>query len=189
MTDSTVTKPAVLPPKGLLIALAAQLPLLMTSLPLRPSTAEVVAGALLLAAGSVLNIWSERLFRRDNVGVCPFTRVPVLVTRGPYRVMRNPMYVGLVCLNLGVTFLSGVLANLWSSVAYFIWLHYAFVLPEERFLLHELGGAFADYASRRPRWLGLRHFSPGEGSTKVEPYREGEAPLVGRYREGELHHR
>ncbi len=126
----------------------------MTSLPLRPSTAEVVAGALLLAAGSVLNIWSERLFRNNDVGVCPFTRVPALVTRGPYRVTRNPMYLGLVCLNLGVTLLSGVLANLWSSIALFIWLHYAFVLPEEAFLHQEMGDLFDTYAEGRPRWLG-----------------------------------
>ena len=154
MTD-TSAKPDVLPPKGLVIAIAAQLPLVVAGLPLRPSMVEVVAGTLLLAVGSALNIWSERLFRRDNVGVCPFTRVPALVTRGPYRLMRNPMYVGLVCLNLGVALLSGVLANLWSSVAYVIWLHYAFVLPEERFLLHALGDRYDDYAAHRPRWLGL----------------------------------
>jgi len=63
------------------------------------------------------------------------------------------MYLGLVCLNLGVTLFSGVLANLWSSIAFLIWLHYAFVLPEEIFLRHELGSAFDEYAQRIPRWL------------------------------------
>jgi len=63
------------------------------------------------------------------------------------------MYVGLVCLNVGVTLISGVLANLWSSIALFIWLHYAFVLPEETFLRHELGSAYDDDTRRVPRWL------------------------------------
>jgi hypothetical protein len=66
----------------------------------------------------LFNVWAERLFHWKNVGVRPFTHVPVLILRGPYRVTRNPMYVGLVCLNLSVTFFSGALANIWSSVAF-----------------------------------------------------------------------
>jgi len=153
MTELALNKPRVLPPKGLLLALAAQVPIVVSGLPLRPSPAEVVAGLALLIAGIILNIWSERLFRHNDVGVCPFTRVPVLIAGGPYRFTRNPMYVGLLCLNLGVTLLTGVLANAWSSIALFIWLHYAFVLPEESFLRQELGAAFDVYAKRIPRWL------------------------------------
>jgi protein-S-isoprenylcysteine O-methyltransferase Ste14 len=156
MTELALDKPHLLPPKGLLIAMAAQLPLLISSVPLRPSALDVVAGTLLLIVGIVLNVWSERLFRRENVGVCPFTHVPALIVRGPYRLTRNPMYVGLVCLNLSVTLLSGVVANAWSSIAFGIWLHYAFVLPEEAFLRHELGSAFDAYATRVPRWLSTK---------------------------------
>lgn len=63
------------------------------------------------------------------------------------------MYVGLVCLNLSVTFFTGVLANVWSSIAFLIWLHYAFVLPEEVFLRYKLAGIYDEYARRVPRWL------------------------------------
>src|SRR5262245_52088948 len=153
MTELALSKPRVLPPKGLLIALAAQVPLIAASAPLRPSTLEMAAGAILLIGGALLNIWAERLFRRNRVGVRPFTEVPVVINRGPYRFTRNPMYLGLVCLNLGVTLFTGVLANLWSSIAFSIWLHYAYVLPEEVFLRHELRGAFDQYAQRVPRWL------------------------------------
>jgi protein-S-isoprenylcysteine O-methyltransferase Ste14 len=111
---------------------------------------------MLLIAGVVLNVWAERLFRRNGLGVCPFTPVPVLVTRGPYRLTRNPMYLGLVCLNLGVTVFSGGLANVWSSLTLFAWLlHYAFVLPEEIFLRHELRSAFDEYVRRVPRWFSV----------------------------------
>jgi protein-S-isoprenylcysteine O-methyltransferase Ste14 len=155
MTELALTKSRVLPPKGLLFALVGQCPLLVASLPLHPSTWEMVPGALLLVLGIVLNIWAERLFRMKDVGVCPFTPVPVLIVRGPYRLTRNPMYLGLVCLNLGVTLLTGVLPNLWSSIAFVIWLQYAFVLPEEAFLRRHLGSAFDEYERRVPRWLAV----------------------------------
>src|SRR5262245_46755439 len=153
MNELALNKPRVLPPKGLLIALSAQLPIVISSVPLRPSVAEMTAGAAFFIAGIVLNVCPERLFRRHDVGVCPFTHVPLLVVRGPYRFTRNPMYLGLLCLNLGVTLFSGALANLWSSIALFIWLHYAFVLPEENFLRHTLANTFDEYVKRVRRWL------------------------------------
>jgi protein-S-isoprenylcysteine O-methyltransferase Ste14 len=146
-------KPQILPPKGLLIAMAAQLPLLAWSWPPRPSPFDLVAGSILLVAGAVLNIWSERLFRRGAVGVRPFTPAPRLITSGPYRLTRNPMYLGLVFLNLGATFVSGALLNVWTSICCVVWLHYAFVIPEEVFLQQHFRALFDEYAQGRPRWL------------------------------------
>jgi protein-S-isoprenylcysteine O-methyltransferase Ste14 len=159
MPDSILPAPRMLPPRGLLTALAWQIPLLLSAWPPAPTSWGVAAGVVLLAAGAALNVWAERLFRRHGVGVCPFTRVPVLVERGPYRLTRNPMYLGLVCLNLGVTLCAGILANLWSSIAFVIWLHDAFVLPEEQYLRAEVGAAFDQYARRVPRWLPFTAFS------------------------------
>jgi protein-S-isoprenylcysteine O-methyltransferase Ste14 len=153
MIELVFSKPRVLPPKGLLIALVAQIPLLMSEMPLRLAILSGAAGGILLAGGFVLNVWAERLFKRDNVGICPFTPAAILVRRGPYRVTRNPMYLGLIMITAGVAVLTGVLANLWSAVALSIWLHYAFVLPEEVFLRRELGRDFEAYVSRVPRWL------------------------------------
>jgi protein-S-isoprenylcysteine O-methyltransferase Ste14 len=155
MIEVTMRRAGILPPKGLLIALASQVPLLAATGLRRPTVPELAIGIGLLLLGCVLNVWAERLFRRDDVGVCPFTPVPVLVERGPYRVTRNPMYVGLVALNLSASFLTGVLANIWSSVAFALWLHYAFVLHEEAYLQREQGAAFSEYARHVPRWLPL----------------------------------
>jgi protein-S-isoprenylcysteine O-methyltransferase Ste14 len=146
----------VLPPKGLLIALAAQLPLALASLPLRPAAWELSAGLLLLIAGVAINVWAERQFRRAGVGVCPFSPAPTVIESGPYRFTRNPMYVGLIALCLSAALLCGLPLNAWTAVAYAIWLHRRFVLPEERFLLRERGEDYADYARRVPRWITRR---------------------------------
>jgi protein-S-isoprenylcysteine O-methyltransferase Ste14 len=152
MTELTLSRPAILPPRGLLIALVAQLPLIATT-PLTPGAVEVVVGVTIAAAAVFLMVWAERLFQWNGVGVCPFSRVPMLIEHGPYRFTRNPMYLGLIGVDAGVVVATGILPNLWSVVALFIWLHYAYVLPEEEFLRREIGPAFDAYAKRVPRWL------------------------------------
>jgi protein-S-isoprenylcysteine O-methyltransferase Ste14 len=56
-----------------------------------------------------------------------------------------------VALAAGLTLLTGVLANLWISLAFAIWLHHAHALPEERFLRDRFGAAYDEYAKRVPR--------------------------------------
>jgi protein-S-isoprenylcysteine O-methyltransferase Ste14 len=147
-------KPSILPPRGLLFALVAQFPLISGSWPLRPRVVEVLIGVVLIVAGVVLNVWSVRLFERHAVGVCPFSPAAVLVTRGPYALSRHPMYLGLIAIALGLTIATGVLANMWISVAFAIWLHCAFVLPEEGFLRKLFGAGYDAYAGCVPQWLG-----------------------------------
>jgi protein-S-isoprenylcysteine O-methyltransferase Ste14 len=142
------------PPLALLVALAAQAPLIAASWPLRPPAAGIAFGSLLVAAGIWLNIAAERRFRGSGVGVCPFSQTPALITDGPYRITRNPMYLGLVLLLLGTAFLTGVMANAWTAAAYAAWIHKSYVMPEEDFLRRLFGADFNQYAARTPRWLG-----------------------------------
>jgi protein-S-isoprenylcysteine O-methyltransferase Ste14 len=143
----------VLPPKGLLIALAAQLPLALARLPLRPARWEIATGLVLVIAGVAINVWAECHFRRAGVGACPFSPAPLVVESGPYRFTRNPMYVGLIALCLSVALLCGAPLNAWTAAAYAIWLHRRYVLPEEQFLMRERGEEYAAYARRVPRWI------------------------------------
>jgi protein-S-isoprenylcysteine O-methyltransferase Ste14 len=154
MNASTHSGRTILPPKGLLIALGAQLPLVLATLPLRPHAAESATGALLLFMGIAMNVWAERQFRLAGVGVCPFSPAPAVVDSGPYRFTRNPMYLGLVAINEAAVLLSGVALNTWTTVLFAVWLHRRFVVPEEQFLLLEQGESYAAFARRVPRWVG-----------------------------------
>jgi len=144
---------SLLPPRGLLLSLLGQVPLIIGNWPLKPSMFEVLAGLVVIAAGIALNIWAARLFERDSIGICPFSSTPVLVTRGPFVVTRHPMYLGLVAIALGLSLATGVLANMWSAVTLAVWLHYAYVLPEEKFLRDHFDTAYDEYSKRVSRWV------------------------------------
>jgi len=146
---------AVLPPKGLLLCLLAQAPLVAWHWPLSPTVPEGVIGASMILAGVLVNLWADALFRRDRVGVCPFSPVPRLIEDGPFRFTRNPMYAGLVLIPVGTSIAAGVPTNLWAPLAYAAWLHVRFVIPEEEFLRAQVGEAYEAYAARIPRWMGV----------------------------------
>ena len=147
--------PGVLPPKLLLLSLLLQIPAVVWRWPPQPARAPAVVGLAMLAAGVVLNLWAERLFRQSGVGVCPFSPAPNLVSTGPYRFTRNPMYLGMVLLSASGPVIIGLYGNLWPAAGLAVWLHFRFVLPEEEFLRDRLGVGYLEYASRTPRWLGL----------------------------------
>ena len=153
-TDYAKTQLHIRPPRAFVIAVAAQLPVLAITPP-RFSAWGIASAASFAVVGSIMVVWAERLFQSHDVGVCPFSDAPVLVRRGPYRVTRNPMYFGLVTMHLALILATGALANIWSSLAFAMWLHYEYVLPEEAFLRERFGNAFDAYTAEVPRWLGV----------------------------------
>jgi len=53
----------------------------------------------------------------------------------------------------GAFLATGVLANMWSAVTLAVWLHYAYVLPEEKFLRDHFDTAYDEYSKRVSRWV------------------------------------
>jgi protein-S-isoprenylcysteine O-methyltransferase Ste14 len=69
---------------------------------IRPEAAFVstIAGGVLFAVGAVIAGWALAIFHKARTTTVPGKYSAKLVTWGPYRLSRNPMYVGLVSLTL-----------------------------------------------------------------------------------------
>ena len=121
--------------------------------PMLPGPSLAWLGVALVLAGFVPALWAVRLFRRDKTELDPTSPANrKLVTDGPYRFTRNPMYLGLVIITLGVALWSGAWPMFLAPVAVFAtanWLHIPY---EEAKMRHQFGGAFDDYARRVRRW-------------------------------------
>ena len=127
----------LMPPKVLLLSVMLQIPLILWSWPLKPAEAPALAGAAMLAAGVVLNVRAERLFLKSGVGVCPFSPAPYLVNTGPYRLTRNPMYLGMVLLSASVPLITGLYRSEehTSELQSLTNLAYRLLLEKNRFLI------------------------------------------------------
>ena len=110
-------------------------------------------GAVLFTVGAVIAGWGLVTFHRARTTTVPGKSSSRLVTWGPYRFSRNPMYVGLAIAYFGEALL---LRQVWPAallplvLAYVNWV----VIPVEQAKLTEVFGAeYAAYQRRIRRWL------------------------------------
>ncbi len=116
-------------------------------------TLRITAGALLATAGVALAASARIHFLRTGQSVIPWTPTPELIFQGPYRYTRNPMYVGMTLLTLG---LGVALNNLWMSLfalPALLIVHLIAVLPEEKYLSEKFGDSYRTYLTRVRRYL------------------------------------
>src|SRR4051812_10304843 len=77
-----------------------------------------VGGYGLIALGVLVPLWAVRLFRRAHTGVVPFSPSTALVLAGPYRLTRNPMYLGMASVLVGVAVRLGSLTPFVAPVLF-----------------------------------------------------------------------
>jgi protein-S-isoprenylcysteine O-methyltransferase Ste14 len=76
-----------------------------------------------------------------------------LVTSGPYRISRNPMYLGLVLLYAGVACVFSVVWALPLLIPLIIYTQLSVIAREERYLDRAFGDTYRAYRVRVRRWL------------------------------------
>jgi len=113
----------------------------------------LAAGAALVVAGFLLGLSAMGWFRKTGQDPKPWLPSPELIVQGAYKYTRNPMYVGMTLLTLGIAALSG---RLWIAALAPLALaavHLLAVLPEERYLASKFGAPYLEYKTRVRRYL------------------------------------
>ncbi len=149
-----MSKRRIVPPVYFLAALLA-----MTALHFWLPLARFVGpplsyfGVVLIIAGLAIAGTAAASFAKAGTPVVPFETSTTIVKTGMYRVTRNPMYLGMFSVLLGVALLYGTLTPLLPIPA-FVWvIRTRFVLPEEAFLEDLFGDEYLVYKSQVRRWL------------------------------------
>ena len=110
-------------------------------------------GIIIIVFGFSLSLGSSILFRKLGTNPIPGTQAKVLVTKGAFRFTRNPMYLGLITILVGVAILLGSFSPL-IVIPIVSWiLHSQFVLREEKWMEGWFGESYLEYKSKTPRWL------------------------------------
>ena len=132
---------------SVLLSVSAVRSHLVTSVSLAPSPMRQIAGTAFVALGVAFAIWSRSVLGSNWSRVARISEGQRLVERGPYRIVRNPIYSGFLLAAFGVALASG-------SVAAFVGLLLVFAglwrkaRVEERLLAAEFGDEYSAYAKR-----------------------------------------
>lgn len=108
-----------------------------------PDLVTMLWGVVAVLVGEAIRLWSAS----------HLVKASKLTISGPFRWVRNPLYVGSFVIACGYCIMTGGWL-VWAIVmALFGATHFCAVRCEERALLSAFGSEFADYCARVPRWI------------------------------------
>jgi protein-S-isoprenylcysteine O-methyltransferase Ste14 len=156
MTWNPTDRPNALPWPPMLLVSAVVLAIALGRLAPVPALEGVwptLLGGAMLVAGLGLDVWAIATMRRAHTNVMPNRAADLLVTWGPFRFSRNPIYLGNTLLLLGIGLAVG---NSWFVVFAFVaalCVDRLAIRREEQHLAARFSDAWTDYAAKTPRWL------------------------------------
>ena len=110
-------------------------------------------GVALVALAIGIAIWGRRTMAAAGTNINPALPAKTIVSSGPFRFSRNPLYLSLTLMYLGLT----VAVNTWWGfvvlIPLVIVMHAGVVLREERYLEKKFGEPYRQYRARVRRYL------------------------------------
>jgi protein-S-isoprenylcysteine O-methyltransferase Ste14 len=110
-------------------------------------------GVVLGIAGAILILSGVAVMRRARTNIYPSLPATALVTEGPFRFTRNPLYVALAILFLGLAFEFNTLWGIVVLAPLLLVMHYGVILREERYLEGKFGDPYREYCRKVRRYL------------------------------------
>lgn len=114
---------------------------------------QLAIGLPIIALGAILFATAGRALLRANTDVRFAKPTSVIVQHGPFKLSRNPIYLGVTMVFLGIAL---AVNALWLLVLLpLVVLLYTFgaIVPEERYLQRKFGEEYLAYRSKARRWL------------------------------------
>ena len=121
--------------------------------PILPRDLGSGLGAVLIALAVGISWWGVREMRRAGTAVSPRVATTALVTTGPFRYSRNPLYVSLTLCYLGISIAAQSVWALAMLPVVLAVVRYGVIRREERYLERIFGAEYARYRTRVRRWV------------------------------------
>jgi len=100
-----------------------------------------------------VGFWGAVQFRRHDTTIIPFEQSTALIAEGPYRYSRNPLYLSMTLILVGLWILLGSLSPAVVVPLFVWWISSRFIANEERHLEAQFGRTYLEYKTKVKRWL------------------------------------
>ena len=111
------------------------------------------AGILLMITGIVLNMLSDRIFKKLNTTVKPDQKPAVMIDYGPFGISRNPMYLGMALFLFGTGILLGSVTSFTGALLFIAVMEIYFIPGEEKAMTDAFGEEYLNYKKKVRRWV------------------------------------
>jgi protein-S-isoprenylcysteine O-methyltransferase Ste14 len=118
-----------------------------------PDALRWVLGGAALVAGIALQTTFMVAFTRRGTAIEPWKPTTAIVTTGPYRLTRNPAYLGMAIIYVGIALLADAPWALVPLPFVLAVIDRGVIAREERYLERKFGQEYLDFKSRRRRWI------------------------------------
>ena len=147
--------PLPIPPPILGLILLLVSGCLMAAIPLAaiPIPAGRPIGIFFLLIGLITGFSGFSAFRQAGTSLRPGDQPSRFVTQGPFRITRNPMYLGFELILIAVFFLTKSAFFLIPPVVFFFSMNFLLVPFEEKLMTEHFGEPYTEYRRRVRRWL------------------------------------
>ena len=152
-TAGVITHPPLVYLAGLLLGYLADRLLGLPALPESDASGGLWLGLAFGLSGLLLIAWAGGWFIGAGTPLPPHRPTTALVTEGPYRRSRNPIYLGMALIYLGVVCATASLGILLFFPAVILVMEFGVIRREERYLERKFGQPYRDYKGRVRRWL------------------------------------
>jgi len=113
----------------------------------------LIAGITFSALGFGIMIRAWWLFQQHETAICPTAGTTSFIVGDIYRLTRNPMYLGMILILIGIALLVGSWPYYFAAILYAVILDHVFCRYEESKLLEQFGIEYTEYTARVRRWV------------------------------------
>lgn len=111
------------------------------------------AGWIVLIVAIVIFVWAVLEMRRAKTTVIPHRTADHLVTTGPFRFSRNPIYLADVLLLVAFSLFWQAPVGVLVALSFAVWISHHFIRGEEKRLRESFGAEFDAFRKRTRRWI------------------------------------
>lgn len=110
-------------------------------------------GIILILGGILIDVWGWTLFRKRKTTLNPYKVPSKLENSGPFKISRNPRYLGMELVLLGLSILLGSLSTFIFPILFIFLIEKLFIIFEEKILQKRFEKSYLDYKKRVRKWV------------------------------------
>ena len=116
---------------------------------------EFIFGSFMIISGLIIILSAIILFKKYQTTITPLnpSNATKLITDGIYKFSRNPMYLGLLLVLLGISTIINPIGGLFLIPLFILYLNFFQIIPEENAMVDLFKDEFLDYKNNVRRWI------------------------------------